>query len=38
MDEQLSKRNKRLGVLLAVVFVVMFVASTILLMASAQGH
>ena len=38
MDEQLSKRNKRLGALLAVVFVVLLVASTILLMASVQGR
>ena len=38
MDEQLSKRNKRLAALLAATFVVMLVASTVLLMLSMQGR
>ena len=36
-DEQ-SKRNKRLAWLLAGIFVVMLIGSTVLLMASAQGR
>jgi hypothetical protein len=38
IDEQLSKRNKRLAAVLATIFVVMLVASTLLLMASVQGR
>ena len=38
MDKQLSKRNQRLAALLAALFAVMLMASTILLIASAQGR
>ena len=36
--EEQSKRNKRLGVFLFVIFVVMLIGSTVLLMMSAQGR
>lgn len=38
MDEQLSKRNKRLAALLAGIFVVMLVSSTVILMVVMSGR
>ncbi len=38
MDNQLSKRNKRLAALLVGIFVVSLVLSTVLLMASVSGR
>ena len=38
MTEEQSKRNKRLAWVLAGIFVVMLIGSTVLLMISAQGR
>jgi hypothetical protein len=38
MDEELSKRNKRLAAVLVAIFVVLLIGSTVLLMASMSGR